>query len=215
MLRSPPAAGSAPFHDVMRVTGGSTSGCSGEADNGVRDGLYRGHSRDPHRRRLRAERDQRRWPRELPAGVVPARAPRLAAPRRCEAQAVAARSYALAWNVDGKGFDQYADTRSQVYRGFLAETPSTSAAVAATAGEVVTYGGEIAVTYFFSTSGGHTENVENVFTGGDPKPWLKGVEDPHDDSSPYHRWGPFSYSRADWRQARGLGAGQAAALQGG
>ena len=35
-----------------------------------------------------------------------------------------------------------------------------------------------------------------MFTGGSPKPWLKGVEDPYDDPSPYHRWGPFTYSRA-------------------
>ena len=39
-------------------------------------------------------------------------------------------------------FDQYADTRSQVYRGVAAETPNTDAAVAATTGQVVTYGGQ-------------------------------------------------------------------------
>ena len=42
-----------------------------------------------------------------------------------EAQAVAARTYAITSNVGGRGFDQYADTRSQVYRGYLSETPST------------------------------------------------------------------------------------------
>ena len=68
-------------------------------------------------------------------------------------------------NVGGAGFNQYADTRSQVYRGYLGETPSTDAAVTATRGEVVTYGGKVATTFFFSTSGGHTENIENVFTG--------------------------------------------------
>jgi len=44
------------------------------------------------------------------------------------------------------------------------------------------------VTYFFSTSGGHTENVENVFLGSSPKGYLRGVDDPYDDNSPYHRW---------------------------
>jgi stage II sporulation protein D len=111
-------------------------------------------------------------------------------------EALAARSYALASNVNGKGFDQYADTRSQVYRGYLAETAATNAAVESTRGEVVTHDGNVATTFFFSTSGGQTENVENVFTGGSPKPWLKGVEDPYDDSSPYHRWGPYTYSRS-------------------
>ena len=80
-----------------------------------------------------------------------------------------ARSYALASNVNGKGFNQYADTRSQVYRGYLGETPSTNAAVAATAGQVVTYGGDVATTFFFSTSGGYTENIENAFVGAQPR----------------------------------------------
>jgi stage II sporulation protein D len=85
-------------------------------------------------------------------------------------------------------FDQYPDTRSQVYRGVTSETSSTNAAVRATTGEVVKHDGKVAVTYFFSTSGGHTENVENVFYGGQPQPYLKGVPDPHDRISPKHRW---------------------------
>jgi stage II sporulation protein D len=105
-----------------------------------------------------------------------------------KAQAIAARSYALTTDRGGPVFDQYPDTRSQVYRGVSGERPSTNAAVAATAGEVVTYDGAVATTYFFSTSGGHTENIENSFVGAEPKPWLKGVEDPYDDVSPRHRW---------------------------
>ena len=90
----------------------------------------------------------------------------------------------------------YADTRSQMYRGVSAETPATDAAVRATSGLVVTYDGKPVTTYFFSTSGGRTENVENVFIGGQPRPWLKSVEDPYDDVSPSHRWGPFKFSIA-------------------
>ena len=96
--------------------------------------------------------------------------------------------------MGGRGFDQYADTRSQMYRGYLSETPSTAAAVDTTRGEFVTYAGKPVVTYFFSTSGGHTEDIENVFAGTSTEPWLQGVDDPYDDSSPYHRWGPYSYS---------------------
>jgi stage II sporulation protein D len=44
------------------------------------------------------------------------------------------------------------------------------------------------VTYYFSTSGGRTENVENSFLGSDPAPWLVSVEDPFDSLSPRHRW---------------------------
>jgi stage II sporulation protein D len=107
-----------------------------------------------------------------------------------KAQAVAARSYALASKVNGAGFDQYADTRSQVYGGAKAETPRTNQAVADTALQVVTYKGQIAQTFYFSTSGGHTEHNENVFIGGTPEPYLRGVPDPYEGEagSPYFQW---------------------------
>ena len=44
------------------------------------------------------------------------------------------------------------------------------------------------MTYYFSTSGGHTENVEYSFIGALSKPWLVGVPDPYDSRSPNHRW---------------------------
>jgi stage II sporulation protein D len=121
-------------------------------------------------------------------GVVPGEMPSLWHPEALKAQAVAARSYALTTDRGGPVFDQYPDTRSQVYRGVASETSSTNAAVRATAGEVVKHEGKVAVTYFFSTSGGHTENVENVFYGAAPAPYLRGVEDPTDEISPKHRW---------------------------
>ena len=104
------------------------------------------------------------------------------------AQAVAARTYALATSKNGDGFDQYADTRSQVYNGISGETATTNEAVAATAGEIVAYAGKPIVTYYFSTSGGRTENIENVFIGAAPAPYLVSVEDPYDDVSPRHTW---------------------------
>src|SRR3954451_6945725 len=54
-----------------------------------------------------------------------------------EAQAVAARSYALTSDAGGTIFDQYPDTRSQMYYGMSRETPGTNQAVQATAGQVV------------------------------------------------------------------------------
>jgi stage II sporulation protein D len=104
------------------------------------------------------------------------------------AQAVAARTYALATSQDGDGFDQYADTRSQVYDGISGETATTDAAVAGTKGEVVVFAGKPIVTYYFSTSGGRTENVENSFLGAAPAPYLVSVDDPFDAASPRHRW---------------------------
>ncbi|MEA2331363.1 MAG: hypothetical protein QOH58_1501 [Thermoleophilaceae bacterium] len=105
-----------------------------------------------------------------------------------KAQAVTARTYALATRKTTGLFDQYPDVRSQVYRGVTGESVRSDAAVRDTAGRILTYGGEPAVTYYFSTSGGHTENVEFSFVGSLSKPWLVGVPDPYDTKSPYHRW---------------------------
>ncbi len=105
-----------------------------------------------------------------------------------QAQAVAARTYGLATSKAGDVFDQYPDTRSQVYRGLVSETARSNQAVQSTARQIVTYEGVPAVTYFFSTSGGQTEDVENSFVGSAPKPWLKGTADPYDGISPKHRW---------------------------
>jgi stage II sporulation protein D len=127
-------------------------------------------------------------------GVVSAESPSAWPAEALRAQAVAARTYAITSRAGSisQGFDQFADTRSQMYKGVAAETPNTDAAVNATAGQVVTYGGQPVTTYFFSTSGGHTESVENSFVGSAPKPWLKGVDDPYDDLSPKHRWKPIT-----------------------
>jgi stage II sporulation protein D len=121
-------------------------------------------------------------------GVVAAEMPSRFPLDALRAQAVAARSYALATTVGGDGFNLYDDTRSQVYGGVGAETARSDQAVADTTREVVAYKGEIAITFFSSTSGGHTENVENVFEGAPPRPYLRGVPDPYDGASPYHRW---------------------------
>jgi stage II sporulation protein D len=124
------------------------------------------------------------------AGVVARESPSSWPAEALKAQAVAARTYAITTSKAGDGFDQYADTRSQVYGGVAAETASTNEAVAATRGQVVTHGGEPVVTFFFSTSGGRTENVENTNVGAGPQPHLKSVADPYDDVSPKHRWKP-------------------------
>ncbi len=105
-----------------------------------------------------------------------------------EAQAVASRTYALTAHAGGARFDVYSDTRSQVYRGVAAQTPQTDAAVAATAGQIVTYAGKPAITYFFASSGGRTENVEDSFIGSPPEPWLRGVLDQYEPSGDHHTW---------------------------
>src|SRR3954453_11466168 len=105
-----------------------------------------------------------------------------------ESQAVAARSYALVTDAGGAIFDQYPDTRSQMYYGMSRETSGSNQAVRATAGQVVMYGDRVASTYYFSTSGGRTENIENSWPGSSPVPYLRSVDDPYDNFSPRHRW---------------------------
>ena len=105
-----------------------------------------------------------------------------------KAQAVAARDVRARDAQDVRHLDQYPDTRSQVYKGVVGESVRSNAAVDETRGEILTYAGVPAVTYYFSTSGGHTENVEYSFIGALSKPWLVGVPDPYDHHSPYHRW---------------------------
>jgi SpoIID/LytB domain protein len=113
-------------------------------------------------------------------GVVSAEMPASWPAAALEAQAVASRTYALTAHAGGSRFDVYADTRSQVFRGASAETPQTNAAVAETAGQIVLYNGAPAATYFFSSSGGMTEDIENAFLGAAPEPWLLAVPDPYD-----------------------------------
>jgi stage II sporulation protein D len=179
-------------YSALRVTGSDgTVLLRGRAANGRVNGVYRGAmdfsagtfsgvnainalSLDTYVRGVVGDESPPSWPLEA-----------------LKAQAVAARTYALTTMKPTAGFDVYPDTRSQVYGGVAAEGASTDQAVAETSGEVVTYQGVPVVTYFFSTSGGRTENVENTPLGNEPKPWLKSVDDPYDDTSPRHRWGPI------------------------
>ena len=181
-------AGEGTVSGPVRVSGLDAMRLLGPALNGIRSGLYRGDfvlragafggvtainlvSIDPYVR-----------------GVVAGEMPSSWDFDALRAQSVAARTYALATRKTGEVFDLYPDTRSQVYIGVSGETARTDRAIADTSNEVVTYDGEIATTFFFSTSGGKTENVELSFLGSDPQPWLKSVSDPYDGISPKHRW---------------------------
>jgi stage II sporulation protein D len=120
-------------------------------------------------------------------GVIPNESPPSWPAAELQAQAVESRSFALTAGVGGNGFDLYDDTRSQVYDGLTSETAATNAATEATRGQVVTYGGKIAETYFSACSGGYTESVQNVFFGP-AIPYLTAVPDPYDYYCPLHDW---------------------------
>ncbi|HYX77334.1 MAG TPA: SpoIID/LytB domain-containing protein [Gaiellaceae bacterium] len=137
-------------------------------------------------------------------GVVPREMPDRWPAEALKAQAVVARTYALSHLERGGDFDLYPDTRSQVYGGVAAESQPATDAVQATAGQVVLYQGAPAETFFSSSSGGRTANVQDVWTGSKPMPYLISVPDPYDTLSPYHDWGPLRFGAA--QLGRRLGA---------
>src|ERR671911_74831 len=171
----------------FRNSGGDAMRLMGPALNYVTSGLYRGDIEvrlDGGGVTAINELDMDSYLRGVVAGEMPSTWPMEA----LKAQAVTARTYALATRKTDGAFDQYPAPRSQVYRGVTGESVRSDAAVAQPSGRVLTSAGEPAVTYYFSTSGGHTENVEFSFVGSLAKPWLIGVPDPYDTQSPYHRW---------------------------
>ena len=124
-------------------------------------------------------------------GVVPYESPSSWNIEALKAQAVAARSYALTSGSSSLGFfDVYCDTRSQVYGGLDREAASTDLAVSATNGLVARVGsatGDVARTYFFSTSGGRTASNEQVW-GGSPISYLRSVASPYEAWSSHYIW---------------------------
>jgi stage II sporulation protein D len=107
-------------------------------------------------------------------GVVPAELSPEAFPEKeaLKAQAIAARTYAVKrrGQFEAEGYDLCATPACQVYRGVAAERPLSNAAVAETAGEVLTFEGKPVEALYTSTCGGRTENAENVF--GQMEPYL-------------------------------------------
>jgi stage II sporulation protein D len=124
-------------------------------------------------------------------GVVPDEMPPDWPVEALKAQAVVARSYALANRRSGE-FDLYADVRSQVYGGLDAEEFQATAAVDGTSRQVLTYDGRVISTPYHSTSGGRTAAATDVWAG-QPVPYLVSVPDPYDSLSPHHRWGPYTF----------------------
>ena len=106
-----------------------------------------------------------------------------------EAQADAARTYAeflikgLGQHRSGCNCGVYDDSRNQVYAGWDHEGEDQGArwvkAVDDTKGEVVLYKGALIEAQYMSSSGGYTEDVQNVW-GGPAVPYLQGVCDPGD-----------------------------------
>lgn len=124
-------------------------------------------------------------------GVVPEEAVPSWPAAALEAQAVAARTYALhaMENKASQYYDVESDTRSQVYRGMGSEYTSTTKAVQATAGMAMLYRGKAIDALFHSDSGGYTEDSVNVW--GSNVPYLRAVNDV---------WGAHNASTYTWTE---------------
>ncbi|MCL2351909.1 MAG: SpoIID/LytB domain-containing protein [Firmicutes bacterium] len=112
--------------------------------------------------------------------VVPSEMPPGWNPEALKAQAVACRNYALA-NINshaGQGYDLCDKVHCQNYAGAGGEAASTNAAVDATDGYLIYYGGMPVDAVYFSSSGGVTENSENVWSNA--VPYLRSVDDPYE-----------------------------------
>ncbi|HVT75716.1 MAG TPA: SpoIID/LytB domain-containing protein, partial [Acidimicrobiales bacterium] len=116
-----------------------------------------------------------------------------------KAQVLAARSYAE-YKLEHGGTFLYGDVRDQNYVGYDKEENSGGSnwvsAVDGTGNEMVTYNGGVAQTFYSSSSGGYTENSENVFSA--TVPYLRGVPDPYDSANgqnSLHTW------KRDWSLA--------------
>jgi stage II sporulation protein D len=105
-----------------------------------------------------------------------------------KAQALTARSYAVAsLKPNSKtGYDVEDNQNDQVYGGYSAENPITNAIVDSTDGQKIYHDGKVIMAYFHSTSGGRTENTENIWVI--PIPYLKAVEDPFSENTPLATW---------------------------
>lgn len=123
-------------------------------------------------------------------GVVPSEMPSSWPEEALQAQAVAARTYAikqiLSGNAAGRGFDVWPDERSQVYLGMRVENPATNAAIDNTRGQILTYKGQVIDALFHSSSGGYTENSEDMWQN--PVAYLRGKADPYDQNDRHYNW---------------------------
>ncbi len=105
-----------------------------------------------------------------------------------KSQAVIARTYAVyqkkrrlkdPYNIEGS-------VMGQVYNGVTTEDSSAARAVKETAGEILTYGGEPALTVYHSNAGGMTDSSKDIWSHY--YPYLNAVKSPYDASAPGFNW---------------------------
>jgi stage II sporulation protein D len=125
---------------------------------------------------------------EYVKGVVPSEMSAGWHPEALKVQAVATRTYAIYQRManTGREYDVVASTQDQVYRGRQGVDERVQQAVETTRGIVITYQNAPILAAFSSTAAGPTEDAMNVWSKD--LPYLKGVDCPFDESSPYYQW---------------------------
>lgn len=120
-------------------------------------------------------------------GVVPREVMASWPPAALRAQAIAARTYAIAslGRHANHGFDLCPTDHCQVYGGIDSEKSSTNLAVDSTSGQIITYRGRVISAVYHSSSGGSTFEAASVWN--ESVPYLKSTVD-WDQNSPYNQW---------------------------
>ncbi|MEL7609119.1 MAG: stage II sporulation protein D [Bacillota bacterium] len=133
-------------------------------------------------------------------GVVAAEMPASFEPEALKAQAVAARTFTasrILSKSEGGDYDvctdstccqawcSEADMKDKWGANYEAYRQKVQKAVEATSAQVITYDGEPIDALYHSTSGGYTEDSENVFSAS--KPYLRGVDSPGEEDAPKYR----------------------------
>lgn len=144
--------------------------------------------------------------------VVPEEMPTDWPAEALKAQSVAARSFALKsrGRHAAEGYDLCTTTHCQLYKGIASEKTASTAAVRATRGEVLTYGGQPIEALFHTDSGGMTESSEDVW--GSHVPYLRAVRDTPLGTMPWTK----TMSTADLEQklaAKGHNIGRLRAIE--
>ena len=110
-----------------------------------------------------------------------------------KAQAVAARTYAVRYKNNYKQYDYVSDVNDQVYEGASSESDITTRAVIETVGEISTMDGKPINAFYFSTCGGLTANVQEVWKSSTPTTYLASINNEVGgknlcEESPHYRW---------------------------
>lgn len=119
---------------------------------------------------------------EYVRGVLPREMPSGWPDEALKAQAVIARTYAVSKLNPNGNYDVCASEQCQVYEGASAETPRGNGASEATRGEILSWQGRAAQTFFHADSGGYTASSAEIW-GGQIQ-YLQARADPGSRTSP-------------------------------